>query len=318
MLAMVFDGEAVLKDDVPKPAPGSDEALLAVRLAGVCRTDLEILKGYMNFRGVMGHEFVADVVDGPDKWKHKRVVAEINCPCGRCDLCKAGLGNHCFDRTVLGIAGRDGCFAEFIAVPVANLHEVPPGVSDEEAVFIEPLAAAFQIVRQVPVSSDQKVIVFGAGRLGQLVARVLKSRSGSLLLVGRHAGKLEAAEKQGIQTVPADDFKPDRRADIVVDATGEASGFQTAMQTVRPRGIIVLKSTFTASGGMNLSPLVVDEITVIGSRCGPFDMAIKAFQSREIDVSALIGERYLLRRAGEALEAASAPESIKVLIDVQG
>ncbi len=321
MLALVYDKQATLGDDYPAPAAGEGEVIVGVRMAGICRTDLEILKGYMGFGGVMGHEFVGVVVEGPPRWMDKRVVAEINCVCGQCDLCRSGLSNHCRNRTVLGIDGRDGAFAEFIAVPQANLHELPDQITDVEAVFVEPLAAAFQIVRQVEIARPDRVVVLGDGRLGQLAARVLKLHTDNLLLVGKHATKLEAAEKQGIQTALVGDFAADKQADVVVDATGAASGFQLAMQTVRPRGQIVLKSTFAAGSETNFAPLVIDEITVIGSRCGPFSEAIRALAAKDpavggVDITALVSARYPLRDGLAALAAAGQSDTLKVVLDV--
>jgi len=318
MLALVFDGKkAVLHEDYPSPRRASGEALIAVRMAGVCRTDLELLNGYMDFRGVMGHEFVGDVAEGPRKWLGKRIVADINCVCGRCDMCRRGLANHCRNRTVIGIDGRDGAFAQYIAVPVRNLHEVPDAVSDAEAVFVEPLAAAFQVAHQIKFYSAEKVVVLGDGRLGQLIVRVLKLSAAKPLLVGRHAAKLEAAEKQGIQTALADRFVPRNDADVVVDATGTGDGFKLAMRAVRPRGTIVLKSTFADEGGMNLTPLVINEVTVMGSRCGPFSDALNALAAGEVDVSALISGQFSLHEAASALDFCRKSDTIKVLIDVR-
>jgi threonine dehydrogenase-like Zn-dependent dehydrogenase len=317
MLALVFDGSAILSSTYPVPRLIKGEVVVAVRLAGLCSTDLEILKGYMGFRGVMGHEFVGVVAEGPKAWLGKRVVAEINCVCGRCDMCRRGSSNHCRDRTVLGIDRRDGVLAQYVAIPVRNLHEVPGAVSDEAAVFVEPLAAAFQVLRQVKCSSGDEAVVLGDGRLGQLVARVLHGRLRKLVLVGRHEGKLEAAEKAGVQTVLESDFIPRAKADLVVDATGSPSGLELAMKTVRPRGTIVLKST-TAAGaeGLNLAPIVINEVTIVGSRCGPFHEALEALARGEIDVSPLVSRRFALGDALAALAAAKAPQNIKVLIDV--
>ena len=315
MLALTFDGQVKLQDDYPQPRTRTGEALLAVRLAGVCGTDLEIARGCMGFRGVMGHEFVATVIEGPGNWPGKRVVAEINCVCSKCDMCRAGLSNHCRNRSVLGIDGRDGAFAEYLTVPAANLHEVSGAISDEQAVFVEPLAAAFQVMRQVKFDSAQEVVILGDGRLGQLIARVLKDEVGPLVMVGRHPAKLEAAEKVGVQTVLAQDFVAAQRADVVIDATGSASGFDLAQRTVRPRGDIVLKSTFAAKDGMNLTALVINEITLIGSRCGQFAQALRALEIGQIDISALISRRFALREAPSALAAAAEPPNIKVLID---
>jgi len=327
MLALVYDGEPRLRADYNEPRPAAGEALLGVRVAGVCRTDLEVVKGYMGFTGVMGHEFVGQVLQGPSEWRGRRVVAEINCPCGRCELCARELGNHCPNRGVLGIDKRDGVFAERVAVPVANLHEIPDGVSDDEAVFVEPLAAAFQMLRQVQVTPEDRVVVLGDGRLAQLIVRVLKAHrptaaDNALLIVGKHAEKLRYAERQGIATRLAGDFAPDRRADVVVDATGTAGGFELAMRTVCPRGTIVLKSTFAAGEGFNLAPLVIDEITVVGSRCGPFEEAIAALAApagspRRVEVGGdLVSRRFGLSDGLAALDAAADGRNLKVLLDV--
>jgi threonine dehydrogenase-like Zn-dependent dehydrogenase len=318
MLALVFDGGAALRTRYPRPRPAAGEALVRVHMAGVCSTDLEILDGYMGFRGVMGHEFVGTVVEGPKRWKAKRVVSEINCVCGRCDMCKSGLADHCRKRTVLGIDGRDGVFAQYVAVPQRNLHEVPAGIDDAEAVLVEPLAAAFQLVRQVKLDPSDKVVVLGDGRLGQLIARVLRLRLNRTVMVGKHAAKLDAAEKQGIQTRLLEDFAARSDADVVVDATGRPGGLELAMRTVRPRGTIVLKSTTAAGGNVNLSPVVINEVTIVGSRCGPFPDALRALARRHVDVSALISRRFPLREGLAALEAAGRQDVIKVLIDVSG
>ena len=317
MLALVFDGKVTLQADYPDPTPGDREALIAVRTAGICATDLEITKGYMSFRGVMGHEFVGEVVDGPAVWKHKRVVGEINCICGACDLCTSGLSSHCRNRTVIGIDGRDGVFAERLALPIRNLHEVPDAVTDEQAVFVEPLAAALQIIRQVQLDAAASVVVLGDGRLGQLIARVMKQTGVELVLVGRSAAKLEAAEKVGVQTALLNAFVPRKDTDVVVDATGSPEGFELAMRAVRPRGTIVLKSTVAAESGMNLAPLVIDEITVVGSRCGPFPAALRVLAGGEIDVSALISKRFPLTQAPAALDAAAQNDALKVLLDMR-
>jgi threonine dehydrogenase-like Zn-dependent dehydrogenase len=317
MLALVFDGQPAMRENYPKPAVGAGQALISVRMAGICRTDLEILKGYMSFRGVMGHEFVGTVIAGPAKWKGKRVVSEINCICGRCDLCVRGLSNHCRDRKVIGIAGHDGAFAQYIVVPARNLHEVPANVTDEQAVMVEPLAAALQILKQIQVNRSDQVVVLGDGRLGQLVARAMKGKAGKLLLVGKHAAKMEAAEKQGIQTVRADQFYTQGLADIVVEATGQAAGFELAMKTVRPRGTIVLKSTIAAQSGMNLAPLVINEVTVVGSRCGPFNDALRALSGQQVEVDSLITATFPLRQGLEALQAAAEADKMKILLDMR-
>lgn len=335
MLALVFDEEPALRNDHPRPTPAEGQALLAVRSAGICTTDLQILAGYMSdegfllrpsdyagqagegFRGVMGHEFVATVAAGAKDRTGKRVVAEINCPCGRCDMCGRGLPKHCPNRTVLGIDGRDGVFAEYVAVPVANLHELPDSISDDQAVFVEPLAAAFQILHQVEIRRSDSVVVLGDGRLGQLIARVLKGRSDRLLMVGRHEGKLNLAQEQGIEAAKVEKLSPSAASDVVIDATGRAAGFDLAMRMARPTGTIVLKSTLAGPAAMNLAPLVINEVTVVGSRCGPFPEAIAALAAGEIEVSDLITARFPLQRGLDALAAAASGENIKVIIDVQ-
>ena len=317
MLALCFDGKVALQSRYPRPKPGRTEVLVQVHKAGICATDLEVAKGYMAFRGVMGHEFVGTVVAGSRQWKGKRVVAEINCVCGRCDMCRSGLSNHCRNRTVLGINGHDGCFAELVALPMRNLHAVPDAVSDDQAVFAEPLAAALQVARQVKVTPTNQVVVLGDGRLAQLVVRVLKGRVKRTVMVGRHAVKLEAAEKQGVQAVLERDFVPEAGVGLVVDATGSPSGFELAMRTVRPRGTIVLKSTFAADSGLNVTPLVVNEVTVVGSRCGPFPDALRALRAGEVDVSALISAEFGLSEGPAALAAAARPDHLKVLLDAR-
>lgn len=316
MQALIYDGTGAILADHPAPRPARGEALLAVRRAGVCRTDLEILDGYMNFRGVMGHEFVATVLAGPAGWKGKRVTAEINCPCGRCRLCGKGLGGHCPTRTVLGIVGRDGVFAEQVALPAANLHEIPDSVSDDQAVFVEPLAAAMQIFAQVAVSEDDDVVLLGDGQLSQLIARVLMAKFGRAVMVGRHARRLAVAAWAGVETVLAGDYAPGALADVVIDATGTPEGFALAMQAVRPRGTIVLKSTFAGGKPLNLAPLVINEVTVVGSRCGPFDQAVALLASGQVEVASLITARFPLARAMEALLAAKNRENLKVVIEM--
>ncbi len=317
MLAICFDREVVVRTDYPRPTPARNEVLVEVHKAGICSTDLEVAKGYMSFSGVMGHEFVGTVAAGSRRWKGKRVVAEINCVCRRCDMCRSGLSNHCRGRTVLGINGRDGCFAEYLTVPARNLHEVPDAVRDDEAVFVEPLASALQLVRQVKLAGADQVVVLGDGRLAQLIVRVLKGRVKRTVMVGRHAAKLEAAEKQGIQAVPEEEFVPNASVAFVVDATGSPSGFDLAMKTVRPRGTIILKSTFAAVAGLNLAPLVINEVTVVGSRCGPFPDAIAALAAGKVDVSALISAEFDLPDALAALKAAGRGDKLKVLLNVR-
>ncbi|MDP7286567.1 MAG: alcohol dehydrogenase catalytic domain-containing protein [Phycisphaerae bacterium] len=318
MKAIVFDKDngPHLDGNYPDPSAAPGEVLIEVQTVGVCRTDLEILKGYMGFAGVIGHEFVGKVIDGPDQWMSKRVVAEINCNCGACRFCRDGLGNHCPDRSVLGIVDRDGVMAQKAVVPVADLHLLPDSLSNDRAVFVEPLAAALRIGEQVDLDGAN-VVVLGDGRLGQLSARAVKGPAASVLLVGKHAHKLQLAADAGVDVVSLDQFAPDRSADVVVDATGRAEGFQLALRTVRPLGAVVLKSTFASNKPMNLAPVVIDEVRVIGSRCGPFASAIRALDSGDVEVTDLITRRFDLASGLEALDAAGDGRNIKVLIDVQ-
>lgn len=316
--ALVFNQSLKIDAKYPDPAPADDEALIEVRLAGICATDLEIAKGYMGFTGVLGHEFVGTVVRGSRRWRGKRVVAEINCVCGRCDLCQHGLANHCRRRTVVGIAGRDGCFADLLAVPERNLHEVPDAVSNEQAVFIEPLAAAYQVVKQCPIEKRTRVTVVGSGRLGLLVAQVLRLAGCRLDVVGRNELTLDFCEKKGIQTIPVPDLVPKADRDVVVDCSGSPEGFEIATRLVRPRGTIVLKSTHSGSAPMNLAPLVINEVTLLGSRCGPFPDAIGALVRRDVDVESMISRQLPLARGLEAFEMAADPRHIKILLKVKG
>jgi threonine dehydrogenase-like Zn-dependent dehydrogenase len=313
MKACVFDGRRVrVAADHPEPHPGPGEVAVAVRLAGVCRTDLEIVRGYMGFVGVLGHEFVGTALAG--RYEGRRVVGGINAVCGVCDLCRAGLRTHCSRRTVLGIAGRDGAFAERLALPEANLVPVPDAVPDRAAVFAEPLAAAIQVGRQVELHRGQRVVVLGPGRLGQLVAQVLAAWGLDPLVVGGSAAKRALVEARGIRAAAREDARPDRRADVVVECTGAADGLAQAMAWVRPRGVIVLKSTVADTAGLDLAPLVVDEVTVVGSRCGPMDAAVEMLAAGRVDVQPLIGGEFALDDAPAALEAAARPDVLKVLI----
>jgi threonine dehydrogenase-like Zn-dependent dehydrogenase len=311
--ACVFDGRGVCVDAAyPDPSPAPGEVPVAVRLAGICQTDLEIVKGYMRFTGVLGHEFVGTALEG--EHAGRRVVGEINCVCRECEMCRRGLPTHCRRRTVLGIAGRDGSFAERLVLPEANLHPVPDSVSDRQAVFAEPLAAALQISLQVPLRRWQKVVVLGDGRLGQLVAQVARALGVLPTVVGRYPAKLAVLESIGIAAVMADKATPAKDADIVVECTGAADGLAMAMAFARPRGTIVLKSTVADTAGLNLAPLVVDEITVVGSRCGPMAESVEMLARGQVAVEPLITAEFPLEKAPEALSAAARPEAIKVLI----
>jgi threonine dehydrogenase-like Zn-dependent dehydrogenase len=290
-------------------------ALVRVLLAGICNTDLEIVKGYMNFRGVLGHEFVGLVAEGPAQWRQQCVVADINFACATCPLCVQGLGRHCPNRTVMGILGSDGAFAEFVAVPVANLHRVPESIPPEAAVFTEPLAAAFEILEQVHVRPGTAAIVLGDGKLGLLAAQVLQEAGAHVLAVGKHADKLAILRRRGIETCLLDQAAG-ASADVVVEASGSAHGFADAVRMTRPRGTLVLKSTVAEPSRLNLAPLVINEITLVGSRCGRFSPALRALEHRRIDVESLVSVRFPLHNGEEALRTAAAAGVLKVHLEI--
>jgi len=314
MNALVFRQSLRFDPRYPEPVARDGEVVVSVRLAGICATDLEIAKGYMDFAGVLGHEFVGTVVSGPRAWRGKRVVAEINCVCGQCHMCQHGLANHCPRRTVLGIAGRDGAFAELISVPERNLHPVPDSVSDEQAVFVEPLAAAIQVIKQCPIEKRMKVAVVGSGRLGLLVAQVLRATGCRLEVVGRNPLTLEFCDRKAIQATPVSGLVPKADRDVVVECSGSPEGFELAAALVRPRGTLVLKSTYAASAPLNLASVVINELTVLGSRCGPFPDAVASLARGEVDVQTMISRSLPLSRGVEAFELASDPRNIKILL----
>ena len=317
MRALVFDKSLAFDPRRPDPQPSDGDTLIKVRQAGVCATDLEITKGYMGFRGVLGHEFVGEVVSSSDKQLvGQRVCGEINVVCGRCDLCLSGLSTHCRNRSVLGIQNHHGAFADYVRLPALNLHVVPKTVDDDQAVFVEPLAAAFQVLKQVNLDGRKWVTVLGDGRLGLLVAQVLRNAGCPVRVIGKYPDKLALCERWQIRSRPLADIAPRHDQDVVVDCTGSAAGFELAMQMVRPRGTIVLKSTFAAGKPLNLAPLVIDEISVIGSRCGPFREAIRALAEKSVDVTSLIFRRMRLEQGVEAMDLAGRPGVLKVLLTV--
>ena len=315
MRALLLDGKLKLVDDYPTPEPPPGEALIRVNVAGVCNTDLELVKGYHQFRGVPGHEFVGVVerAPGAEAWEGRRVVGEINVACGTCPTCRANRPTHCPNRTTLGISGRDGAFAEYLTLPITNLHPVPDSITDEVAVFTEPLAAACEIVQQVHVRPTDRVIVVGDGKLGLLCAQVLALTGCHLTVVGHHPEKLEIVARQGIATA-LDDAAVEAGADVVVEATGHPGGYATARRLVRPRGTVVLKSTYHASLDANLTMAVVDEITLVGSRCGPFAPALRLLEQGLVKVTPLIQARYILSEVLTAFEHAAQPGTLKVLV----
>jgi threonine dehydrogenase-like Zn-dependent dehydrogenase len=304
--------------DLPIPELESGEALVRVRLAGVCSTDLELLRGYYPFRGIPGHEFVGEVAAvAPDleaaSWVKSRVVGEINLACGNCDTCRRGHPTHCENRRVLGILNQDGAFAEYLTLPLKNLHQVPETVSDEQAVFTEPLAAALEIQQQVHILPTDRVLVIGAGRLGQLIAQTLALTACSLQVVARHPYQIELLKTRGIDVID-EEHVPSGKVDVVVEATGSPGGFQLARRAVRARGTLVLKSTYKDLVSLNLSSIVVDEITLIGSRCGPFPPALHLLETNQVDPIPLIQNTFALIDGVNALQEAGRPGQLKVLL----
>lgn len=307
------------RKDVPEPEPLAGEALVKVRLAGICGTDLELVKGYYPFSGIPGHEFVGEIVLAPDQPNRvgQRVVGEINVTCGSCRYCLAEQPTHCQNRSVLGIKNRNGAFAEYLCLPLKNLKALPDGVCDDAAVFVEPLAAALEIQQQIKIRSTDHVLVLGAGRLGQLIAQTLVPLDCDLTVVARH--KNQQVLLAGRQIAWIDEHAVRQRAyDIVIEATGSANGVFLAQQAVRPRGTIVLKSTTMEKGNsqLNFSSLVVDEITLVGSRCGPFAPALQLLENRMVDPTVLIAKRYFMNEASAAFKQAAKPGMLKILFRI--
>lgn len=302
--------------NVEVPTPAGEEALVVVLLAGVCSTDLELLNGYYPFEGIPGHEFVGRVVacSADKSWVGRRVVGEINISCGKCLYCRIGLPNHCLERKALGIHGHWGAFAEYMTIPMRNLHIVPDNVKDESAVFTEPLAAALEIQEQVSIQAGQSVLVVGAGRLGQLVAQTLALTGCDLSVVARHAHQRALLEDRGIAWIPEQEVLRGRY-ELVVDTTGTAQGFRLVRQAVRPHGTIVMKSTYKGEITVNFSSLVVDEITLVGSRCGPFNKALQLLEGGKVEPRPMIDGRYPLGEAVQAIKHAARPGVMKILID---
>jgi threonine dehydrogenase-like Zn-dependent dehydrogenase len=308
--------------DVPPPPLASGECRVGLRLIGVCNTDLELAKGYMGFTGIPGHEFVGAVVDGPERLRGRRVVGEINAACGQCPACRAGLGRHCPERTVLGIYRRPGAFAEFLDLPEANLLNVPDNVSDEEAVFTEPLAAALEIFEQLHVPPGSRMLVIGDGKLGLLVAQVCALFGARVTLLGHHEKKLALARRWGVEAVLSREREsPSRHAERVpfcVECSGTPAGLALALAWTAPRGTLVLKSTYAPGNPPqpDWSKIVVDEITILGSRCGPFAPALRLLAQGKVDVRCLVDHRRTLDQAVEAFELAASKGTLKVLVQV--
>ena len=314
MKALRFDGKD-LRYIENYPQPSSDETLVRVTLAGICGTDLEILQGYMSYDGVLGHEFVGVVEDSKNKdLVGKRVVGEINVGCQNCDSCRKGMARHCPNRTVLGILNRDGAFAEYLSLPEKNLHVLPDSITDQQAVFIEPIAAAFEIKEQISLNPDWRIAIVGDGRLSQLIVPVLRTACSSITCFGRHEGKLERLQKIGITTKIG--ILPDNEHsfDLVVEATGSTSGFVDSMRLVKPRGIVILKSTIASKENLDLTPAVVNEITLVGSRCGSFRPAIDALATGIISIDGLIDSEFPLENFKEAFSRAKESNTLKVVL----
>lgn len=314
MRALVFDGQVRLEIERSLPVPADNETLLKVRRAGICNTDLELIGGMYNFSGILGHEFVAEVVQGSPEFIGKRVVGEISVICGECDFCLCGIPSQCRNRRTVGIRRYPGAFADYLPLPPRNLHIVPDSVSDDEAVFVEPLAAALQVSEAVHISPRDRVIVLGVGKLGMLVAQVLKLTGANVVGVVRREKQAHLLEGWGIAAVERRDL-PDQRAQVVVDVTGQAGGFADALALVESRGTIVIKSTYNGLPQADLTQVAVREIRVVGSRCGPFDAALRLLKNGLVDVKPLIEGRYSIDDGLLALQQASQPGALKILFD---
>jgi alcohol dehydrogenase len=319
MLGLYYDGELQLRDDLPMPVRAPGEALIKVLAAGICHTDIEIVRGYMGFKGIPGHEFVGLIEEADDpRMVGVRVVGDINCSCGACPMCLEGKANHCATRMTLGISGKDGAFAEYLTLPLCNLHTLPDTMPLYTAVFIEPLAACFRIIEQVHINPSLRVAVLGDGKLGLLAAQVMRLTGCSLLAIGRHTHKLKVLDRLGIRTVAESELDVGLRFDIVVECTGKPEGFELACALIDPAGIIVQKSTFLENVGIDISRLVVDEIQVVGSRCGPFEPAIRSLTRGLINVQELIDRRFPLEMGLQALEYGMREEALKVILEMRG
>ncbi len=320
MKAVVFDEELKLVKDYEKPELKKGEVLIKTRMSGICNTDLEITKGYMGYKGVLGHEFVGDVVEVYDdcnkNWIGKRVVGEINCGCNNDSWCAKGLARHCPNRQTLGIWQKDGCFSEYFTLPVENILEVPQNLSDEEATFVEPVAAAMEITEQLHIKPKDKVALLGDGKLGLCIALVLNALNVDLIHIGKHENKLEISRKAGVKTKLLKDLEDsdNKSFDIVIEATGSTGGFETSLALTKPRGVLVLKSTIAAKEGLNLAPVVIDEITVLGSRCGQFEPALRLMGAKKLDIKPLISEIYPIDKALEAFEKNKQKDILKILL----
>jgi len=318
MRAIEFNKKLKITKNYPMPEPQEGEALIKILTVGICNTDIEIIKGYMGFSGILGHEFVGIVekINGSNQGLiNQRVVGEINCGCGCCEYCLKELENHCPTRTVLGIFNKNGCFADYITLPLKNLHKVPENISNQEAVFTEPLAAAFEILDQIQIKPSDKVLILGDGKLGLLISLVLNLTQAEITLVGKHQEKLDIAKNQNVNTKLLSDLPVEKNYDVVVEATGSINGFELAQKLVKPRGTIILKSTIASEKALNLAPIVIDEIKIIGSRCGPFKPALNALEKNLIEVTPLISKEFNFNEAFEAFELSKTKGILKILIN---
>ena len=314
MNALWLEDHKISLRDISRPQM-PNEALIKIHKAGICSTDLELVKGYYPYTGVIGHEFVGEVIEAEDvSWIGQRVVGDINVVCGQCEQCLNGRPTHCEHRTVLGIVNRDGTFAEYTTLPIANLHRVPDSVPDEMAVFTEPLAAALEIQDQIQIKPTDRVLLVGAGRLGQLIAQTLALTGCDLRVVARHPHQQILLKARGIRTITEEEIQP-WRWDIVVEATGSPDGFSLARRAIRPRGTMVLKSTYKGDMSVNFSSVVVDEINLVGSRCGPFEPALRLMEARQVDPTVLIAAEFNLGEALKAFERAAETGVLKVLVE---
>ncbi len=313
MRALRFDDHLHITNDEPQPQLVGGEAIIQPRLMGICNTDLEIIRGYMGFQGVLGHEFVGTVIECADHaWLGKRVVGEINAACRRCPVCLRGDESHCPNRTTLGIDRRNGVMADAFALPIAYLHAVPERIPDEAAVFTEPLAAALEILQQTHLRPTDRVVVVGDGKLGSLIVQVLRLSGCTVTLIGRHPERWDVFRSQGIVCLHTADAPDDEQYDLVVDCTGHPDGLATARRLVRPRGRLVLKSTFHGESTLSLSMVVVDEVCLIGSRCGPFAPALRLLERNLVETEPLISGTYPLQSGLEAFAAAQG--RLKILL----
>lgn len=316
MKALLFDEQIRFDKNHPLPERKPYEVLVRVLKAGICRTDLEITKGYLGFKGILGHEFVGIVEESPDQnLTGKRVVGEINISCGNCMYCLQGMPTHCENRSVVGIQNKNGAFAEYLSLPMENIHVLSDSITDDQALFTEPLSAAVQILTQVHIRPGDQTIVLGDGNLGLLCAQVVAMTGAQVLAVGKYRSKLDILEKRGIKTCLIDELTREK-ADVVIECTGSPSGLQQAFKTVHPRGTIVLKSTFFAHSKINLVPIVINEVVLVGSRCGAFPPALRLLEDKTIDVVSLISQRYPLNEGVQAFQAAKRRDTVKIVLEI--